>query len=227
MLGGPKINPPLTHVLPAGHRRLEGLRPLPVRPDKAKQLLAEAGYPNGLTLKFLYRNASEGSSKTFQTVQQDLRRSASRSWACRRPDADFYTKYLQVPTAAKRGVWDLSLAGWGADWYGNAALSFFAPLFSGKPSFPPIGSNFGFYDNPATNDADRPGRRRPRRARRPPPLWAKADQQVMKDARVLPDHQPEAGQLPRHAGAQRGLHARHAELRPGQRLARRKDKQGG
>ena len=56
-----------------------------------------------------------------------------------------------MPTVAQRGVWDLAIAGWGADWYGNAALSFFEPLFSGKPSFPPIGSNFGFYDSPTTN----------------------------------------------------------------------------
>ena len=84
----------------------------------------------------------------------------------------------QVPAGADRrpsgGVWDLSLAGWGADWYGNAALSFFAPLFSGEPSFPPIGSNFGFYDSPATNaliqqavDGDHRGPRRRRCGPRP------------------------------------------------------------
>ena len=114
-------------------------------------MLADAGYPNGLTLKFLYRNASEGSSKAFQTVQQDLSKIGIKVVGVPSPNADFYTKYLQVPTVAQRGVWDVSLAGWGPDWYGDAALSFFEPLFSGQPSYPPIGSNFGFYNSPATN----------------------------------------------------------------------------
>ena len=30
-------------------------------------------------------------------------------------------------------------------------MSFFNPLFSGPPSYPPVGSNFGFYNNPAVN----------------------------------------------------------------------------
>ena len=72
-------------------------------------MLAEAGYPNGLTLKFLYRNASEGSSKTFATVQQDLTKAGITVEGVPSPNADFYTKYLQVPDVAKRGVWDIAL----------------------------------------------------------------------------------------------------------------------
>ena len=98
VLGGPKINPPLTHVLPPG---IIGARSsstsTPTTPDKAKQMLAEAGYPNGLTLKFLYRNASEGSSKAFQTVQQDLSKVGVTVVGVPSPNADFYAKYLQVP----------------------------------------------------------------------------------------------------------------------------------
>ncbi len=51
-------------------------------------------------------------------------------------NADFYTKYLQVPSVAERGVWDLSLAGWSPDWYGDAAKSFFQPLFDGRSCRP-------------------------------------------------------------------------------------------
>ncbi|TWD82441.1 peptide/nickel transport system substrate-binding protein [Kribbella amoyensis] len=182
--GGPTVNPPLTHVLPGNILGSQQIDPYPYDPDKAKQLLAEAGHPN-LTLKFLYRNASEGSSKAFQTIQQDLSKIGITVVGVPSPNADFYVKYLQVPTVAQRGVWDLSLAGWGADWYGNAALSFFNPLFSGEPSFPPVGSNFGLYVNPATNalikqaiaapDTDQAAQ-----------LWAKADAQVMADAPFYP-----------------------------------------
>jgi peptide/nickel transport system substrate-binding protein len=184
VLGGPTINPPLTHVLPSNIVGSKQIDPYPYNPDKAKQLLAEAGFPH-LTLKFLYRNASEGSSKSFQTVQQDLSKAGITVVGVPSPNADFYVKYLQVPTVAERGVWDLSLAGWGADWYGNAALSFFNPLFSGQPSFPPIGSNFGLYSSPATNALINQAATASTEDQAAD-LWAKADAQVMADAPFYP-----------------------------------------
>ena len=94
-----------------------------------------------------------------------------------------------MPSAAKGGVWDLSLAGWGADWYGDAALSFFAPLFSGQPSYPPTGSNFGFYNDPATNTLIQQAssaQTQPEASS----LWEQADKQVMKDAAFFPITNP-------------------------------------
>ncbi|WP_457255418.1 ABC transporter substrate-binding protein [Pedococcus sp. P5_B7] len=190
VLGGPKVNPPLTHVLPSnvvgGEQSFD---PYPNDPAKAKSMLAAAGYPNGLTLKMLYRNASEGQSKSFQTVQQDLSKVGIKVVGVPSPNADFYTKYLQVPTVAQRGVWDIAIAGWGADWYGNAALSFFKPLYFGKAAFPPIGSNFGFYDSPTTNSLiDQAANAKTEDEARV--LWAKADHQVMDDAIFFPITNP-------------------------------------
>jgi peptide/nickel transport system substrate-binding protein len=184
VLGGPTLNPPLTHVLPDVILGSKQIDPYPYNPDKAKQLLAEAGFPH-LTLKFLYRNATEGSSKSFQTIQQDLSKAGITVVGVPSPNADFYVKYLQVPSVAQRGVWDLSLAGWGADWYGNAAVSFFNPLFSGQPSFPPVGSNFGLYNSPATNALIAQAVAAPT-ADAAAALWAKADAQVMADAAFYP-----------------------------------------
>ncbi|WP_457188821.1 ABC transporter substrate-binding protein [Nocardioides sp. P5_E3] len=189
VLGGPKVNPPLTHVLPPGIVGSQDLDLYPYDVAKAKSLLADAGYSDGLTLKFLYRSSSEGGTKAFQTVQQDLSDAGIKVEGVPSPDADFYTKYLQEPTAARSGVWDVSLAGWGPDWFGNAALSFFGPLFSGEPSFPPVGSNFGFYDNPATNKLIDQAAAAPDESTAAS-LWAKADEQVMKDAPFFPITSP-------------------------------------
>jgi peptide/nickel transport system substrate-binding protein len=189
VLGGPKINEPLTHVLPSSIVGSEDIDLYPYDPAKAKQMLSDAGFTAGRTLKFLYTQDSEGSRKTFQTVQQDLSKVGIKVTGVPSPSADIYTKYLQVPSVAKDGVWDLSSSGWGADWYGNAALSFFAPLFSGEPSFPPNGSNFGYYVNPKTNaliDQAATAASEQDAAK----LWAQADRQVMEDAAFFPITQP-------------------------------------
>ncbi len=189
-LGGPDVNPPLTHVLPSSLvGGEEDFDLYPHDPDKAKQMLADAGYPNGFTLKVLYRNESEGSRKVFQTLQQDLDAVGVKVQGVASPSADFYTKYLQVPDVAKRGVWDAAVAGWGADWYGNAALSYFKPLFSGEEAFPPNGSNFGFYKSEETNaliEQAVAAKTEDEAA----DLWHQADEQVMKDAAFFPITNP-------------------------------------
>jgi peptide/nickel transport system substrate-binding protein len=190
VLGGPTVNPPLTHILPQDIDGSSDFNLYPADQAKAKQMLADAGYPQGLTLKFLYRNASEGSTKVFQTVQQELSKIGVKVVGVPSPDADFFTKYLQVPSAARSGVWDLSLAGWGADWYGNGALSFFAPLFSGAPSYPPLGSNFGFYDDPRTNTLIQQASTATDQGTSNA-LWGKADRQVMEDAAIYPITNPQ------------------------------------
>ncbi|MBV9292952.1 MAG: hypothetical protein JO222_10930, partial [Frankiales bacterium] len=130
--GGPKLAPPLTHVLPP---QMTGGTGGPADKDfyphsitKAKQLLAQAGVKN-LKITFLYRPASDTSKKMFETVQSDLKAAGITVKPRGATPQDYYAKYLYDASKAKAGVWDLTLAGWGPDWYGNGALSFFAPLF--------------------------------------------------------------------------------------------------
>ena len=186
---GPEVSPPLTHILPNG---LNGGQQLPADFDlypynvaKAKSMLAAAGYPNGLTLKMLYRPTETLSAKMFQTLQADLAAIGVKLTGVEATQADFYVKYLEVPSVAKRGVWDISLAGWGPDWYQNAAASFFNPLYSGPPSFPPSGSNFGLYNNAATNSIINQANLATT-ASAANSLWLQADKQVMSQAPIFP-----------------------------------------
>jgi peptide/nickel transport system substrate-binding protein len=143
--GGPNVAPPLTHILPPGiNGSTPNFDPYPYNPTKAKQMLQAAGATN-LSLKFLYRPAEQISSSMFQTLQAQLSAVGVHVSGVGVPNADFYTKYLEVPSVAKGGGWDVSLAGWGPDWYGDAAKSFFLPLFTGTP---PSTSNFGLFSDP-------------------------------------------------------------------------------
>ena len=149
-LGGPQVSPPLTQVLPPGiNGSAPAYDPYPYNAAKAKQMLQSAGITH-LDLKFLYRTASTSSSKIFQTLQADLASEGITLTGVGVPNADFYTKYLEVPTQAQKGVWDLSLAGWSPDWYGDAAKSFFEPLFDGR-ILPPTSSDFGLFNDPKLN----------------------------------------------------------------------------
>jgi peptide/nickel transport system substrate-binding protein len=196
---GPLVSPPLTHVLPAGiSGTSSNTSPsyYPYNPTKAKADLQAAGASH-LTLKFLYRPSSTVSKAMFLSIQQDLGKVGVSVTGVTATPQDFYTKYLQVPSVAHRGVWDISLAGWGPDWYGDAALSFFAPLFYGNDgkggsAFPPNGSDFGFYNSATVNQlVDQASKSASASAASQ--LWQQADKQVMDDAAIFPitaDNQP-------------------------------------
>jgi peptide/nickel transport system substrate-binding protein len=188
--GGPEVSPPLTHILPPGIVGSQQIDPYPYNPSKAMDMLKTAlsGQPS-LHLTLLYQSAFDYEVKMFQTLQADLSQVGIKVTGDGVPSADFYVKYLEVPSVAHRGVWDLALANWFPDWYGNGALSFFNPLFSGPPSYPPSGSNFGFYNDPKTNQLIQSAATAPS-VSKAAGLWAQADAKVMADAPIFPITSP-------------------------------------
>ena len=192
-IGGPVISPPLTHILPTGINGAQdvppGYDPYPHNVARAKSMLAAAGYKNGLTLTLLYWSSLPYPAEMYQTLQFDLAQAGIKVTGPGVPIADFFTKYIEVPSVARRGVWDLALTSWSPDWFGDAATSFFKPLFYGPVSYPPYGSDFGFYNNPAVTrqiaETAAEGN-----ASTAASMWAVIDQDVMKDAPVYPISQP-------------------------------------
>jgi peptide/nickel transport system substrate-binding protein len=198
-LGGPQVNIPLTHVLPTGIDGSQDLpknyNPYPYNVSKAKSLLQAAGFTasHKLDLKLLYREDSEGQVKAFNNLAAQLNALGSVNLTgVPTNQADFYGKYLTVPNAksapspAYKGVWDMAIAGWEPDWYGDAALSFFNPLYSSPGGFPASGgSNFGYFQSSTVNNLIGQALSQPTEAQADK-YWAQADQAVMSAAAFYP-----------------------------------------
>jgi len=193
--GGTKLSPPLTHVLPP---QIDGAPTsttavFPFNQAKARSMLAAAGVKH-LKLIFLYRKVSSTSVKMYQDIQNQLSKVGIKVVGLNAPGQfTIYTNYLEVPQTARTGKWDLSLAGWGPDWYGNAALSFFKPLFDGR-ALPPNSSDYGLYNNPQVNALiDQAAAAQDESQSNA--LWAQADNLVMQDAAIYPITDPNSGIL--------------------------------
>ena len=199
ILGGPIINPPLTHVLPDGIDGSQdvpkGYNPYPYNPEKAKSMLAAAGFTasHPLQIKYLYNTDSQGRTAMFNNVSTQLNALGSvKVTGVPTNQSDFYAKYLYVPSTktnpspAYKGTWDMAGPGWGPDWYGNSAVSFFNPLYSSPGGFPANGgSNFGYFSSTAVNNLINQALSQVTEDQADK-FWAQADQQVMKEAGFYP-----------------------------------------
>ena len=198
-LGGATSNPPLTHILPPGIDGSQdvpaGYDPYPYNPGKAKSMLAAAGFTasHPLQIKYLYRSDSQGGTATFNNVSSQLGALGSvKVTGVPTNQSDFYGKYLSVPNSssnpspAYKGTWDLTNAGWGPDWFGNAALTYFNPLFLSPGGFPANGgSNFGYFQDPTVNNSISQALAQPTEAQADK-FWAQADQETMQQAAIYP-----------------------------------------
>lgn len=187
-VGGLSINKAAHQVLWAGNAGYQpfDLYPTPNDkgdPAKAKSLLAAAGYPNGLTLNYVYRTAGNG-PKDAASFQANFAAAGVTLKLVPVPSAQFYTKYLESVDASKRGVWDIAAPGWIPDWFGNNGRSVIEPLFDGR-TYGPGTVDYGDYNSSVTNaaiDAALAAKSLADASK----FWHQADMQVMQDAVIIP-----------------------------------------
>ncbi|UNK71472.1 ABC transporter substrate-binding protein [Microbacterium sp. H1-D42] len=149
-------------------------------PEKAKQMLADAGVQN-LTLKFPYRNL--GSQPDIaQTVQASLEAAGIKVELFPVPPTDYYANFMTNPENATGGEWDVALVGWSPDWVGGAARSVYQPQFSFNGT--PQAYNYVDYNNDEANElaAQALAASSPEEAGK---LWHQVDETVMKDSPIV------------------------------------------
>jgi peptide/nickel transport system substrate-binding protein len=150
-------------------------------PAKAKALLAEAGYPNGLTLNFVTFGSGRYAA-TRKPIEASLKRAGIRLKVKTYPGDDIWEKSLSVP--AKRLERQLGQAGWCPDYLGDNARQSIPLQYDGRLD-PAASANFSEYNNPTVNRLIDEALAEPDQARRAA-LWAGIDQQIMRDAPLVP-----------------------------------------
>jgi peptide/nickel transport system substrate-binding protein len=151
-------------------------------PDKARELLAKAGHPDGVELTYAGQ-----SSQQWKDLYEALRTSLGRAGIRLKPTfykpSDVYTKSLRL--ASKREEHHLGAARWCPDVPGNGSRSFIGVLLDGRHLSPTATNNFGHYNNPEVNGLiDQAYETADDQARNA--LWGQIDRKLMEDAAWAP-----------------------------------------
>jgi len=182
--GGTKLNPILNGAIAPGNVGYANYNYYPTAnssgdPAKCKQLLAQAGYPHGFTITDAYRNVGNHPA-VFTSVQSDLKACGITSKGNPLEQGPYYAFIEDPGNAAK---WGITEAGWVPDWLGNDGRANVVPLFQTNCVNPT--TNYGCYSS-TTTDNDIKQALTATTESAAAPLWAKAGEQVMKDAVIVP-----------------------------------------
>jgi peptide/nickel transport system substrate-binding protein len=154
-------------------------------PRKAKQLLAAAGYPDGLTLKLLFPN-TQNNPQTAQLIQADLQAAGITVQMISATQTDFTVHYISDPSSSQRGTWDIALLFWVPDWFGVNGRAVLQPMTDGT-NYGPNSVDYGDYNSPITNNLIEQALSLPSsQVLQVANLWQQASLQAMRDAALVP-----------------------------------------
>jgi peptide/nickel transport system substrate-binding protein len=187
-IGGPAVAEIINTVIPPGN---VGYVDYNLYPDASgqgntamcKSDLSKAGYPNGVTLSYLYPNDSSN-TRIFTAIQASLANCGITLTGKPEPGSSFFVDLGNSPENNKPGTWDIGQPGWIPDWYGNNGRTIIQPLFQG-PNCVVNTVNYGCYDNSTVNSLIKSAESASSVSAAGTD-WHQADMQIMSDAAIVP-----------------------------------------
>jgi peptide/nickel transport system substrate-binding protein len=180
-------NRPLHSAIPPGSVGHREFNPYPTPNDrgdtaKARQLLVEAGYPDGLTLIAAVRKIGIH-LKVMESVAADLEKIGIRLEWRTYSQAEYYGSALSNPEAGRAGAWDIAEPGFTPDWFGNNGRVIVQPLFQTNDAQGT--TNYGGYSNPEVDSLIERALQEPDLGRAEE-FWHQVDVRVMEDLPIVP-----------------------------------------
>ena len=187
-IGGPAVATVINTVIPPGN---VGYVNSNLYPDDngqgnvamCKSDLAKAGYPNGVTLTYMYPNDSSN-TRIFTAIQASLANCGITLTSKPEPGSSFFTDLGNSPENNKAGQWDLGQPGWFPDWFGNNGRTIVQALFQG-PNCVINTVNYGCYNNATVNSLITTAETATSLSAAGT-AWQQADHQIMSDATIAP-----------------------------------------
>ena len=150
-------------------------------PDRARALLVEAGYGDGLTLTVVHRDM-DANPEVARQLEIDLSKIGISLRLVGFGHAEHYP-HLQNPANARAGTWDIAVAAWTPDWFGDNGRAFLQPMFQTNAMHGT--GNYGCYSDPevdrlidhalSVTDPDEASA-----------AWHEVDLRIMRDAAIVP-----------------------------------------
>jgi len=177
---------PATTAIPPGNDGYEDydLYPTPGfrgDPEKARTLLDEAGYEDGLKLIAVHRNV-DANPEVARSLAADLKKVGIALELVSLGHADYYP-FLQDPANARAGRWDFTTPSWTPDWFGSNGRAFLQPMFATNESRGT--SNYGCYSNPEVDRLIEQALSATS-TEEAAVYWHEVDHRVMQDAAIVP-----------------------------------------
>ena len=187
-VGGPDIATVINTVIPPGNTGYENYN---LYPDdngagnvaECKTDLTKAGYPHGVTLSLLYLNDTAG-TRQFEAVQASLAECGITVNGKGEPGSSYFVDLGNAPENNKAGTFDMALANWVPDWFGDNGRTVIQALFGG-PDCVVNTVNYGCYDNSTVNSLITKAETASSLTQAGT-YWHEADEQIMKDAAIVP-----------------------------------------
>jgi peptide/nickel transport system substrate-binding protein len=185
--GGPAVGQILNTVIMPGNAGYQNFNLYPDNNGQGnvamcKSDLSKAGYPNGVTLIYLYPNDST-STRAFEAIQASLARCGITLTSKPEPGSSAYVDLGNSPVNNRANEWDMGSGEWFPDWFGNNGRTIIQALFA--PSCTVNTNNYGCYNSSAVNNLITQAEAATSLSAAAAD-WHQADMVIMMDAAIVP-----------------------------------------